>query len=835
MTRILRQYLALLILINITISIPLHSQNAGSIDKQFIKKLNQAEGFFIYDQDFPSASLIYKELYESDSTNHNLAYKLGVCYLNIKGSERLSLDLLSFASEEYTSDINYSAAGSMAPLDVLYYLAFSCQINMELEKAIAYYEQYKKQLGTKKADEIEYVNIQIKACKNTIEATEDGILLKRKLFTSWMELYHNAVNPVISSNDSVFMFTQKTDKGCLVFCSRKTGSEWLEPENITSQLGKYTDMYTNSLTADGNTVIIARNDGFKGNLYISAYTNGSWARISKLGKNINTKYWESHACITPDGEGLYFSSNRPGGIGSLDIYYSELANKREFGPAINLGKPVNTRLEENTPSFDFESKLLYFSSTGHEGFGGYDIFISRKGENWSEPLHLPFPLNTTSDDLHFFPYQSNKSGLYSVYPDEISDYSTIYYLTHGIEAEIENIGISGFITLGDGMDINRDSLIVEFFTGFGPEPIQKIAQREPGVFDHEMKIKKYKVFISYPGYKPDTILIDIPEDFSADNINITRQLVPDDVESGKFLSVNNILFGFDRYILNRDAELELEKIIPVLLDYPELEIEVIGYTDPIGTKEYNLLLAKKRANTVSNYLIKSGVSKNRVIPIAFGEGNYIATNTLADGSDNPNGRLYNRRVNVSIRNQDYNISFGSSRFVPRHLRARTTPGYFVVLLESETRLNPAHNDLRKINDISLIKEDTTDAIFKYYVGEFLNKSDALSYLNTARNTGYKEAYISTEYEIGDLNNKSGSQLSSYTIQLHALRNPEKKNATVLSNISVFKGKDGFYRYVTGEYYEYSNASKALKIIHDMGYKQAFIKELGLLKQQSISE
>lgn len=832
MTNVLRQYLALLIII---ISIPLHSQNITGNNKEYIKKLNLAEGFFIYDQDYLNASKIYKELFERDSTNHNLAYKLGVCYLNIKGSERLSLDLLSFAAENYTNDINYSASGSMAPFDVIYYLAFSCQINMELEKAIDYYEKYKKNLGTKEAIEIEYVSNQIRACKNTIEATKDGIMLKRRLFTPWMESYQNAINPVISSNDSVFMFTQKADEVCLVFCSRKSGSDWPEPQNITSQLGKYPDMYTNSLTADGNTLIIARNDGFKGNLYISTYANGKWSRLSKLGKNINSKYWESHGCITPDGLGLYFSSNRPGGEGSLDIYYSERTNKREFGPAINLGKPVNTRLEENTPCFDFASQLLYFSSTGHEGFGGYDIFVSRKGKLWSEPLHLPFPLNTTSDNLHFFPYQSNKSGLYSVYPDEVSDYSTIYYLTHGIEAEIENIGIAGNITLGDGMDINSDSLIIEFFTGFGLEPIEKIKQKEPGIFDHEMKIKKYKVFISYPGYKPDTILIDIPENFTADNIKINRQLVPNNVESGKFLSVNNILFDFDSFILNRGAELELEKIIPVLLQYTDLEIEVIGYTDPIGSMDYNLQLSKKRANTVKDYLVKSGVSKNRLIPVALGEGSYIATNTLPDGSDNPEGRKYNRRVNLSIRNQDYNISFGSSRFVPRHLRARTAPGFFVVLLESDTRLKPSNNELRKIYEISLIKEDTTDGVFKYYVGEFLNKSDAYSYLNTARDAGYNKAYLSTEYEIGNVNKKSGPQLTSYTIQLHALRNPTKKNKTILTNITVYKGKDGFYRYVTGEYYGYSNASKALKKIYNMGYKQAFIKELVLLKQQSISE
>ncbi|MEE4116845.1 MAG: OmpA family protein, partial [Marinilabiliaceae bacterium] len=784
-------------------------QESERPDKEYIRLMDEADGFFVYDQDYVSASKIYEELFISDTANYNLAYKLGICYLNIKGSEQKSLKLLRFASQDITPDINYSTTGLSAPQDAIYYLAFACQINMELDEAIANYEKYKKLLTENDVYEIDYINNQIKACKNTLKATEEGIMLKRKLFTDWMEEMYNAVNPVVSLNDSVFVFTCTSPGKNHVFCSQKVDGKWLYPTDITGQLGRHTDMFTNSLTADGKTMVVSRNDGYKGDLYISQFSDGEWGKIKKLDSNINTRYWESHGCITADGNALYFTSNRPGGKGSLDIYYADRISESGFGQAINLGEEINTSLEENTPFFEGESNLLYFSSTGHEGFGGYDIFISRKGKQWSQPLHLPFPLNSTADDLHFFPYQSNSSGLYSVYPDETSTYSTIYYLTHGIEAEIENIGIEGNIILGDGMELNPDSLKIEFFTGLGSESLETVYPDSSGTFSHTMKIKRYSVYLAYPGYKPDTIIIDIPEDFSGSTIKIDRKLTPASVASGKFISVNNILFDFNSTELSDQAKMELNKIIHPLLEFDDMKIEVRGYTDAIGTPEYNLELSRRRANEVADYLISAGINSDRLIKMGLGETGFVAENTNSDGSDNPAGRKYNRRVSLSVRNMGLIIDLSADNFVPRHLRVGHAPGYLVVLKESAQRLDPGYFDTGRLSESILIREDSTANTYRYFVGKFLSKSDAIDFLNSVKKSGFGEAYICLEYELPEIAGTTDKNTAIYTIQLHALLNPDKSKTLNLKGVREFKGNDGFYRYVTGEYHSYSRALNAL--------------------------
>ncbi len=123
-------------------------------------------------------------------------------------------------------------------------------------------------------------------------------------------------------------------------------------------------------------LFLYKTDNFDGNIYSSEYVDGTWTPIKKLNKNINTKYYESHASVSANGKKLYFTSNRDGGQGGLDIYLSEKDASGDWGPAINLGSTVNTKYNEDTPFITINDSLLYFSSEGHKGMGGYDIFRS---------------------------------------------------------------------------------------------------------------------------------------------------------------------------------------------------------------------------------------------------------------------------------------------------------------------------------------------------------------------------------------------------------------------------------------------------------------------------
>ena len=146
---------------------------------------------------------------------------------------------------------------------------------------------------------------------------------------------------------------------------------------------------------DGTILYLYKTDNFDGNIYSAEYVNGNWTPIKKLNKNINTKFYESHAAISSDGKKLYFTSNRDGGYGGLDIYVSEKDASGDWGPAINLGNTINTPYNEDTPFITLNDSLLYFSSEGHNGMGGYDIFRSDKSEaGWNAPENLGFPVNS---------------------------------------------------------------------------------------------------------------------------------------------------------------------------------------------------------------------------------------------------------------------------------------------------------------------------------------------------------------------------------------------------------------------------------------------------------
>ena len=152
--------------------------------------------------------------------------------------------------------------------------------------------------------------------------------------------------------------------------------------------------------------------------YVSRFVKYSWTPVEKLNKNINTKYYESHASVSSDGKKLYFTSNREGGQGELDIYVSEKDAAGEWGPAVNLGPTINTTYNEDTPFITDNDSLLYFCSEGHNSIGGYDNYRSRFiGSHWAIPGNLGYPVNSTDDDKFYQPAENGEYAYYSMKTD----------------------------------------------------------------------------------------------------------------------------------------------------------------------------------------------------------------------------------------------------------------------------------------------------------------------------------------------------------------------------------------------------------------------------------
>jgi len=288
--------------------------------REFIRSVQDADMSYYYDEDYEKAASLYEPILKANPGNSNLAAKLGICYLNIDGKKQEALRLLSGAvSNVVSEDKEYIEYGEKAPMDTYLYLALAYQLNDSLNKAISFFNNAKQRLSETDVLREGYIDKQIRDCRYALESRKKPLTILSNLFVPWLNEYPGACNPVISKNDSVFVFTQKREGKTRIMCSYKNRT-WSRPDDITRQLGGFDRFYSNSITGDGKTLVLYMDDGADGNLYFCQRKDSSWTRIKSPGRNINSIYWESHGFITPDGKTLYLSSNRPGGEGELDLW-----------------------------------------------------------------------------------------------------------------------------------------------------------------------------------------------------------------------------------------------------------------------------------------------------------------------------------------------------------------------------------------------------------------------------------------------------------------------------------------------------------------------------------
>jgi outer membrane protein OmpA-like peptidoglycan-associated protein len=822
-------------------ALPLISQTPSK--KALIKSVQEADIYFKYDQNYEKASEMYRNLLKKYPNNNNFAAKLGICDLNLDGKEAEALELLQKASKNIvTSDKDYQEYGEKAPLDTYLYLAVAYHQNDSLEKAITLYYDAKRRLSNTKLFRDEYIDNQIRDCRYALEMKKKPLTLLSNLFADWLVDYPGACNPVLAKNDSVFIFTQKENGKTRILCSYKTG-KWKKPVDITKQLGGFDRFYSNSITGDGKQLIIYMDDGGDGNLYYSLRHDSLWSKIKTVGKPITSIYWQSFGFITPNGKGMYFASNQPGGEGELDIWYSEKNPLGKWSEPVNCGNIINTPYNEDTPFFDPETGALLFSSVGHISMGGYDVFRSvKKNGTWTNPIGMPYSFNNALENT-FFILNNNKPGFITSIYDEKTKSRNIYEIVAENPADKVTIG-KGTITLQDGMSVDPKSIHISLVDSKNAKTLKEIPLLDSASFSVELKPGDYQILVSQSGYKTDTINLNIPLYFSGNYISVNSSLIPDKVYGGQFLSINNILFDFNSYQLNDIAKTGLESIKSVLLSYPELTVEIAGYTDAIGSVQYNKVLAEKRAQTVINYLTEQGKSTSKFIKKAYGKSNFVAVNNNRDGSDNPEGRKYNRRVTFGIVDPKTGIIIRQESYTPEQLREPFSMRYSIVLLKTNDKISPSYFSKLAKDDLLFIRTFKSDSISVYALGVFYNKIEALKYLEYVKEKGFDKAYLLNQYELDDeskslinsqqkKNALSRVDQSALTIQLKATRNALDINKIFngIEGVNEIKAPDGFYKYYYGEYTSVEKAKKDLESIKKLGFEDAFIRNLYLLMSQ----
>jgi tetratricopeptide (TPR) repeat protein len=406
--------LSLFFIIITLFTVSLHAQDLKPMQETFM----EAEYFFMKG-DYPDALPFYLQVYEKMPDNANIAYRIGDCYLNIDGKKNLSINYLETASKNMSAKRKEGSVSQLsAPYDALYDLGIAYLINYQFDNAKDAFTRYSGTLLPDDRENLDFVNQHIKSCDIAKEFLAHPVSFTEENLGEPFNDEKSNFNPVISADGKTFAFMVTLKFYDAVMLSRLTNGKWSIPLNITPELQSDGDMYISCLSANGNLLFLSKDDDYNSDIYFSTFSGTKWGATVKLNRNINTKYWESHGFISEDGSQLIFASDRPGGFGGLDLYVSKKING-DWGPAVNLGPEINTPFNEDRPFLINNGKTLFFSSQGHRNMGGYDLFKSELQSNnlWSKPENLGYPINTPDDNIFFMPVGNGKSGYYSVYKE----------------------------------------------------------------------------------------------------------------------------------------------------------------------------------------------------------------------------------------------------------------------------------------------------------------------------------------------------------------------------------------------------------------------------------
>jgi len=400
------------LIVTVILTFPVIAQEAKNLQDTFL----EAEYFFMY-EDYSDALPIYLQLYEKMPDNANLAFRIGVCYLNIAGKKNLSVSYLESASKKMSAKHKDGTINQVtAPYDALYELGVAYRINFQFEKAKEAFAKYKETLLPDDTENINFINHEIAVCDNAKNLIAKPVNYTVENVGNLFNDDKSNFNPVISADGKSFVFMVSLKFYDAIMFSRLINGKWTPPVNITPDLQSDGDLYVSCLSVDGKTLFLSRDDNFNSDIYSSTFDGSKWSQAVKLNKNINTKFWESGGFISEDGNYLVFASDRPGGSGGLDIYISKKENG-DWGPAVNLVPEINTAFNEDRPSLINNGKTLFFASQDHDNIGGYDIFRSDMQPNgiWSKPQNLGYPFNTPDDNIFFIPVGNGKSGYVSIF------------------------------------------------------------------------------------------------------------------------------------------------------------------------------------------------------------------------------------------------------------------------------------------------------------------------------------------------------------------------------------------------------------------------------------
>ncbi|ELR72933.1 Outer membrane lipoprotein omp16 precursor [Fulvivirga imtechensis AK7] len=435
-----------------------------------------------------------------------------------------------------------------------------------------------------------------------------------------------------------------------------------------------------TFSPDGKTMVFARgNSGKKKgtadvNLYISSNRRDGWTEPRMLNIN-NPGYWDSSPAFSRDGRTLYFASNRPGGYGGTDIYSAKRDSRGRFHKVTNLGPEINTTGNEMFPYISDDGHM-YFSSDGHPGFGGLDLFVAKRRNGRIEIENLGEPLNSNADDFGLFLFKADRGFFTSNREGGKGDDDIYTFVNEDPDLKIVNYYLAGLTkTHNDKNELVILPGVNVRLLDYKGEVLDESTTTDDGkflfrVYEHE----HYNLVGEKRGGKDQYLITrtqfttvgravdrDTLKDLVTD-VRFDTLLVLEKIEKNKIFVLENIYYDLDKADIREDAARELDKLVTILEDNPELKIELSSHTDDRADDDYNMKLSQRRARSAVDYIISQGITASRLMAKGYGESKLIIPNAKTEEEHQVNRRTEFKILEVGERKPETAGEFDEDRF-----------------------------------------------------------------------------------------------------------------------------------------------------------------------------
>lgn len=449
-------------------------------------------------------------------------------------------------------------------------------------------------------------------------------------------------SPVLSQNDELIYFTSSGEsasgenrspvtgiKYTDIFISKKNSrGEWQKPEILNSEINSEYDEGTPSITSDGRFMFytVSYPDTEKPTrpeIYISRRVNGIWTNGSSFEiNNVDSSAVFAHPSISPSGSFLYFVSDMPGGYGGKDIWRALLSSSYDVISVENLGPVINSPGDEMFPYVRDENRL-YFSSDGHQGMGGLDLFAAqyRKETNEWHVENMKSPVNSSQDDFGITFERNAEKGYFSSSRNDVRGYDHLF----SFEYPSVKINIEGFAVDQEDEFMSGVTVSVVGSDGFQ----RKLITNNVGEYNFEAERGvSYVLMASANGFLNKKQVLQTTNEEIDTTYYVDFELIP----YNKPVILENIFYDFDSATLREESKSELDKLVALINEHPEIYVEISANTDRFGDEEYNIKLSANRAQSVADYLIKKGIDGERLKTTGFGKSNPKMINSSLAGT-----------------------------------------------------------------------------------------------------------------------------------------------------------------------------------------------------------